>query len=358
VSHHISFSLLFSPFFCVSSALPQGTRLKVKRIDKVRNPQTGKWDIVENDEPEPVTGAKSNGKYAEYAEYAFVARRKLQQSSHSDFPTITTKILIQSDLLLRVVREVLKDVQRLSWNPRPFKVMWLPLSIATEVIKIHVQVDPQLLLAFLPRFKDYLADLRSKDIASDDDRMTEHLSFLINFLDTEYATTIRKVNDLISHGEITFDLLWAILLPHSVIFTMCKTTTEPRAVRLRHSQRVADWTSIYWHLSCDYINAIEDPPSPCPQFGLANISLNIQSFDGVVKISELSSYPIKFHPNGDVVREKLITRGGRWIELNGVQHVHYNGVAYRGGGTITKLTVSFISNTCLPRGTLTASTAR
>src|SRR6266478_2070832 len=197
-------------FSCVSSALSQGTRLEVKRIDKVRIPQTGKWLIVESSEHGPVAGAKTDDKYAEYADYAFVVRRKLQQSRLSDFPTITTKILIRSDLLLRVFREVLKDVQGLSWKARPFKVMWLPLIIATEVIKINMQVDPQLPLAFLPRFKDYLANLRSKDAASDDNRVVEHLSFLINFLDTEYASTIRKVNDLISHGEMTFDLLWAI----------------------------------------------------------------------------------------------------------------------------------------------------
>jgi hypothetical protein len=94
----------------------------VKRIDKVRIPETGKWQIVENGEPEPVTDANSN-KYAEYADYAFLVRRKWQQSADSGFPTTTTKILIQSDLLLKVIGDVLKDVQGLSLKARPFKVM-------------------------------------------------------------------------------------------------------------------------------------------------------------------------------------------------------------------------------------------
>jgi hypothetical protein len=314
----------------------------VKRVDKRQIPKSGEWEIVDNGEPKPVPESNI---YAKYADYAFIVRRKLQQSRQTDIPTITTKLLIQSDHLLKVIKEVLIYVQGLSWNALPFKVMWLPLGIATEVIKINVQVDPQLLLAFLLRFKDYLADLRSKDTASDDDRMIEHLSFLIKFLDTEYATTIRTINSLVPHGEITFDLLWAILLPHSIIFTMCKTTTEPRAVRLRELQRDTHWLNgPFWRLKCDYIDAIGDPPSPRPLFGLTDISLEIQDFDGVVKIAEMSSYPIEFHPNSDVVREKLIARGRRWLDWNGVHHVHYDGVAYKRGdrGAIIKLTVSLI----------------
>ena len=69
----------------------------MKRVDKVQIPHTGKWLIVENSEHGPVD-TKSDDKCAEYADYAFVVRRKLQQSGRSDFPTITTKILIRSDL--------------------------------------------------------------------------------------------------------------------------------------------------------------------------------------------------------------------------------------------------------------------
>jgi hypothetical protein len=326
--------------------LQQGTRLEAKRIDKVQIPKTGEWQIVENGGPEPGSGAESNI-YAKYADYAFIVRRKRQQSRQSDVPTITTKILIQSEPLLSAVGEVLKDVQGLTWNARPFKVMWHPLGIPTEVIKVNVQVDPQLLLAFLSRFKDYLADLRSKDTASGDGRREEHLFFLISFLDTEYATTIRKINDLVPHGQITFDLLWAILLPHSILFTTCETTNEPRAVRLRDLKKESHWLDgESWQLSCDYVDAIGDSPSPRPQFEWADVSLKIQNFDGVVNITQLSLYPIKFHPNGDEVRANLIARGRRWIDWNGFHHVHYSGVACkRENNGITRLTVSLISDT-------------
>jgi len=106
-------------------------RLEVKRIDKVRIPTTGKWEISDSIEPESADKEDRDDKYAEYAEYAFVVRRKMQQPRGSDFPIITTKILIRSDCLKRAIKNVVKDVQKLSWNAQPFKVSWFfsPLKL-------------------------------------------------------------------------------------------------------------------------------------------------------------------------------------------------------------------------------------
>ena len=46
-------------------------------------------------------------------------RRTIVQLKNSDFPTITTKIIIQSRALLQVLKGVMKGVQRLSWNAGP-----------------------------------------------------------------------------------------------------------------------------------------------------------------------------------------------------------------------------------------------
>jgi hypothetical protein len=191
------------------------------------------------------------------------------------------------------------------------------------------QVDPQLLLAFLPRLKNYQSTLGSEEISGSsacDDK--KHLNLLIEFLETEYAPTLRKIANLVTHGEITFDLLWAILLPQSVIFTSCHTTSEPRAVRLRRISQYTGMFSSYWNLDCEYFEASEEFASTGQQFGLATMKLEIPKFDGVVKIAELSAYPIEMHPSADEVRAKLIRRGRKWVELSGVHHKQYTGVAY------------------------------
>ena len=108
-------------------------RLELKRIDKARIPTTGKWMVYDTTEDGParVSEAKLKGRYAEYAEYAFIVRRKIQQSPGSDVPTITTTILIQSDCLKQALKLVMKDVRNLSWNAQPFKV----------IIPIHPEMD-------------------------------------------------------------------------------------------------------------------------------------------------------------------------------------------------------------------------
>lgn len=206
-----------------------------------------------------------------------------------------------------------------------------------------IQVEPQLLLAFLPRVKQLLTDLCSKDIPEGEDSSAKHLSFLIEFLEMEYASILRKITNLIDNEEITFDLLWAIFLPQSIIFTRCKTTSEPRAVRVQGIHRRTKWwkNEHYWSLACEYIDANEDFAFLTQQFGLAKMELEIQNFEGVVKIAELNAYPIKYHPSAGEVRMKLVRRGHKWVQLNGVHHMHYDGLTYRNS---SKVKVSLASD--------------
>lgn len=163
--------------------------------------------------------------------------------------------------------------------------------------------------------------------SDEEEETVSHLSFLIKFLETEYAPLIRKIDILATHGEITFDLIWAIFLPSMIVFTLCPTTAEPRAYRLRDIPRLvcnSRTQQRMWNLSCEYVDATTD-------FGLTfvNTTLEIQAFDGVVKITDLSAFPIARHGKYQQVQEKLLERAKRWVQLNGIHHVHYDGLAYK-----------------------------
>lgn len=95
-----------------------GTRLEVKRISKIRIPSTGEWEVSDSDELRP---KDTHARYAKYAQYAFIVRRRVVQTRES--LDATTKILIQSDCLRKVLKHVLKHVQKLSWNAPLFKVL-------------------------------------------------------------------------------------------------------------------------------------------------------------------------------------------------------------------------------------------
>ena len=74
------------------------------------------------------------------------------------------------------------------------------------MLMMVMRLDPQLLLTFLPRFREHLAQLRQNDLPTDQGKTAEHLSFLVDFLEVEYATMLQEIKTFTSHGEITFDL--------------------------------------------------------------------------------------------------------------------------------------------------------
>ncbi|KAJ7931911.1 P-loop containing nucleoside triphosphate hydrolase protein [Mycena leptocephala] len=297
-----------------------GTLLEIKHVDKIRLPDSGEWIIQNASDIE--TGLKPprhDDKYAEWAEYAFIVRRKIVQTRGADYPTITTKILIRSGLLRSAVREVMKVVEGISWNG--------------SVLKL----DPQLLLLFLPHMRA-ASNICDSSASSDSNEgaTNEHLDLLIGFLESEYAPTLQKIRTLVDHAEITFDLIWAIFVPGEIIFARCKTTGEPRAFRLKKIQKERQWLTdtINWDLTCEYVDAV-DPSATGRQFGRASHSITIEKFDGIHKIIELAAYPFKYHPTAADIRHKLVHRGQKWANLRGVHHKQYNGLAYRNSHTGT-----------------------
>jgi hypothetical protein len=186
------------------------------------------------------------------------------------------------------------------------------------------------LLAFLPRLKDYRDTLDSNDTSVSDDK--KHLSFLIDFLESEHAETLRKIATLLAHREITFDLLWAIFLPKSIVITSCDTTSEPRAFQLQEMNQYSDSSNEhpYWRLDCEFLQANRKFPSTGQEFKLAETSFRISKFEGTKKISELHAYPIEWHANPDDLKAKLTRRGHKWMGLNRIHHMQYKGLAYNG----------------------------
>ncbi|KAJ6630297.1 hypothetical protein B0H10DRAFT_1983969 [Mycena sp. CBHHK59/15] len=287
-----------------------GTSLEVKRVDKIRLPDSGKW-IVQSAGSDAITSSKDE--YAEWAACAFVVRRKVYQTRDSDFPVTTTKLLIRSFFLRGDLRDVMKDVDDISWNGAILKL------------------DPEPLLKFLPRLNDLAQNLCDVPDGEESTRK-KHLVFFIEFLESEYAATIQKISSLVQHGEIVFDFLWAIFTPGDAIFASCETTAEPRAYRLRKIRKVKQWLTNKpsWQLICDYVEAVDDPSLSGQRFGLATKQIEIEDFDGVKQIVELEAYPIMFHASAAQVQMKLVQRGRVWTKLCGRHHKQYDGLAWRG----------------------------
>ncbi|KAJ6616286.1 hypothetical protein B0H10DRAFT_1949311 [Mycena sp. CBHHK59/15] len=287
------------------SGLPiQPLLLEVKRIDKIRLPDSGRWRIQSAEGNDLAPGDSASDEHAELTACAFIVRRKMEQTFGSNYPAVTTRLLIRSEWLRAALRDVMKEAPDVSWTA--------PI----------LQLDPQLILAFLPRLAELAqtASLSSLPGISDgDSTWKKHLRFLIDFLEAEYAVLLQKMRGFVQNGEITFDLLWAVFVPGDVIFTLCETTGEPRALlalRLRETPQAKNWMTdaVTCDLICTYLDTADDPASSGQGLRFALHQIKIPQFEG-------------FHPAAEV-EQKLIRRGREWAKLRGVQHRQYDGIGY------------------------------
>lgn len=190
-----------------------------------------------------------------------------------------------------------------------------------------------MVMAFLPEFEAYATALRVKgDKTENDETMSSHLDFFLDYIRTEHASTLDTLSNLLAHDEITFDLLWALLVPRIVFLTLSPITGEWRAVRLLHAERGTLCSGIpCWDFEAEYVEYNEDyhmehSAPDVPKFGLERSpTLSIPIFDGAAKISSLPHYPMKYHLQVDGIKARLIERGRKWCALQGVHHKYFKG---------------------------------
>lgn len=77
-----------------------------------------------------------------------------------------------------------------------------------------------------------------------------------------------------------------------------------------------------------------------PRFGFSDKTIDVSYFKGTVKMTSLRVYPMRWHPREEDMRARLIARGRRWQDLEGVHHRHYNSAAYLKRKCYIKVTVN------------------
>ncbi|TCD68283.1 hypothetical protein EIP91_011249 [Steccherinum ochraceum] len=332
-----------------------GSVLEVKHVDEIYDLFTGQWTIKPTPAEAVAQPTKEKGKYDAYI---FTVIRRFNPSNMGPDRKATsytmTKVLeIHSEALREVGKEVIGNVQGISWTAKPLRV------------------NPQILLGWLPELRDHSEAIEAKLEGLPDDapeRTTmAHLHYLLSYLTATYSDTLSTLSSLLSHGEIIFDLLWALFVPSkTILYIHCPATNEPRAVRLIHAEKCQkhdsgpgavsaaydpsgltisgvdgnEYSKLLWRLVVEYvevdIGTRKEPVSGgSVGFGYAGLGtvLDIPGFVGAMKISELGVFPIQYYagPGGpEGLRTRLITRGKKWVEMaGGAHHLAYSGIAYQ-----------------------------
>lgn len=179
--------------------------------------------------------------------------------------------------------------------------------------------------------------MKAKEQKTEDDLHTlQHLSFLLNFLRSEYASLLNELSSLLFNGEITFDLMWAIFTPKTILYTPCPVTSEPRTVRLIQADLLPPQQEpkVLWRFDVEYVEYNSQYHSAnraldTPKFGLAKLQIHdIFRFKGAMKITSLPCYPVEWCQNWEDLRPRLLARAKKWAEFQGVHHLQYDGLGY------------------------------
>ncbi|KAL1948292.1 hypothetical protein VTO73DRAFT_12367 [Trametes versicolor] len=330
--------------------------LKIKRVDHFWSTWSKGWKYrntgssVVAEAVRPVGNGTTNDPWQNFC---FVVVRKFPQQQNDLEDEIKYKIVIKSPYLLKACKDVIGNVPGVSWTAEP------------------LELEPQLLLAFFPQLEAHEKLLKGKTRSLHEDYILATLSVLLEYLRKDYRATLERIANLTAHGEITSELLYAILVPRTIIVTECPVTGETRALQLRALRQVklgSGKASVVWRLLCESIDSLEEAihgrnvesniNGRAPQqanhssganprasgigeksFGRVETVIYIEPFSGTKKINTLAAFPLKYSRDPEGLKEMLLERGRKWASLKGIHHVHYQGTAAFRLGTSSAQTI-------------------
>ncbi|KAL2695082.1 hypothetical protein AAEP93_004143 [Penicillium crustosum] len=244
----------------------------------------------------------------DYAEYAFIVRERVDRNSDE----VTSYIDIKSEGLRDILRVVLHDIKAIS------------------LLEDKPSIEQNVLFHFLPELD------RCLDNSSDHDPAhAEYLRLLIDHLTYAYASISQRLESMLQHGHITYDLLWALFKPGCHVYTTCIGTKEPRCVVFDAGEEITQNDETWFNLECRFLDY------DGVKFGEAGIFLRVPKFRGSKPIATLEAYPLCHHPSHEQVRNDLVDRGQKFRDLAGSHIQHCKGSAfYVNKGKIFKININ------------------
>ncbi|CAG8196152.1 unnamed protein product [Penicillium olsonii] len=234
----------------------------------------------------------------DYAEYAFIVRERVDRTSEEVVPFID----IKSEGLRDILRDVLHDIKAIS------------------LMEDKPSIEQNFLFHFLPELDRCAENMDSN--SDHESAHAEHLLMLIDHLKLAYASTLQRLDSMLQHGHITFDLLWALFKPGWHIYTTCIGTKAPRCAVFDAGEEMTKNDETWFNLECRFLDY------DGVKFGEAGIFLRVAKFRGSKPIETLEAFPLHHHPNHEQVEKDLIKRGQTFRGLAGSHVRHCKGSAF------------------------------
>ncbi|WDK21166.1 ATPase [Colletotrichum graminicola] len=289
------------------------SKLDFKRVDQV-------WDSAIHQYKLQDTAASTSE--TQYSGYVLQVRRTFDWEGKYK----ATVVDVKSKLLREVLQEVMGNIKG--------------VSLVDETPKI----DPNMLFLYLEDFRKFDKQLKKSVVVSADKKerkkrkkhiktKRQHLKVLLKYVDKDYAHVKKSLYPMLENGLITFELLWALFKPNTLVYTTTYgSPDEPRVFKVEQAEKLTSVTKggFYWidgKLSVTsflYVAARHQLTlSPYlefdgKRFGYGTLYEKILEFRGARKITSLCAFPLDFHKDKGAVEAALIDRGKRFVQLGGV----------------------------------------
>lgn len=273
--------------------IPKGSISEAKPLYSKKD-NDGHYQWV-TEEPTDVVDAAEN---KETARYAFLMRKKKSYDSRKKYDI--DSIIVQSPWLKKSLGTVLEDYPGITTN--------------LERLVFRAPFHP-----FVHRWTR-LAELLEKD-EFEEDLERDHLRLFHDVIFEELQNAIAAKVDLVKNGVITFEYLWTIFEPETLVYSIsdgkeCVFMLNS-SVQATDQKRGLDFLNLeVWAVDWDGT-----------KFGRNNTSLANYEFAGTTPITSLQAYPLDFHPDKEQLIARLVLRGKLFEQFAGYHYQAYKGVA-------------------------------
>ncbi|RSL74029.1 hypothetical protein CEP53_000589 [Fusarium sp. AF-6] len=219
---------------------------------------------------------------------------RMNKNHDDEKPLALHSIIVQNASLKQTLGQVFEGYQGITTSLKklvfkaPFRPFYFRWKQLTELLEYQKQHD--------------------RDAAA-------YTQLLYDVLHVELHEQMTEINDLLSHGVITYDLHWALFEPGNLVFYI-SDDHEYSFIAIDYQYNHKEKHSIIVFKYIDWDGK---------RFGYQTTRLKVPEFSGTRQLSELGTYPASLIPSREETRSRLISRGKKFHSLQGVHHRAYSG---------------------------------
>jgi hypothetical protein len=172
---------------------------------------------------------------------------------------------------------------------------------------------------YVPELEAYRTELENH---THHDAKLKHLDLLVRYICTTYASIKSRLASLLKNREITYDLVWALFKPNTMIYTTILDAEKPACFMYESGKEKTTNGATYFHVECRLLDFNGQV------FGEVSTALRIRAFHGVKRVDRLDAFPLEFHRQPKKMKEYFVRCGRQFISLMGQHHVQYHGNAF------------------------------